>query len=179
MADSADFARRQRRRGDKASRCFTALPRSNPVQGLVVQRLQQLIWRRHVHSVVRDFVYGRRASSDAEFSRKIEQAMPEHVAALRQAQQAEFDRRMVVIRRFNFGPSDVVGSGLLFDGAVQTSLQTSEVPGVADSDVTADLLIDEQHPGAACPPPPVPWPPSATITSTPCRPGAPSVALPH
>lgn len=185
------FARQRaylRKRIGRADRSGLSLPkigrpRSHPLHQLAFCRLQKLNRRFLVWDDQRQKAYDQRLFAMALYDQRICSADSCDIAALKQEKQADFDRRMVVIYRFNFCSADVLGGSQRVDAPTQrffqvTSLDIKESDTVLSSKLSDTALSERQRPVT----PTVavaeaPWPPSATIRSTPRCPGAPSFAL--
>lgn len=166
---------------DKSSIQRVARPRSDPLHMLALCHVQQLNRRRTIWNDQRQKEYDRRDRVKAQYDEQIRSADPCIVAALEQEARADYDRSMVVIHRFNFGPIDVVGGSPLSDSTMQHSAHAASLNIKESNQVSLAELAqpEQQHRPAdlAVLTAIAPWPPSATIRSTPRRPGAPSYAL--
>lgn len=159
-----------------ASTQRVARPSSHPLHKLALSNVQQLNRRRGIWTDQRQKQYDQRDCAQAKYCKQIRFADPCKVAALELEAQADYDRRMVVIRRFNFGPTDVVGGSPLADSAMQHSAYAASV-GIQITSPELAQSEQQQQPELAFVIATAPWPPGATVRSTPRRPGAPSFAL--
>lgn len=126
----------------------------------------------------RERQYDRRDREQAQLQQKIASADPARRGALEQEAQRMFDCRMAEIHRLNFGCIDVPRSQApLVIEAQQFSAAAVEVFHQAAATLLPagplELARDAEQDLITA----LPWPPSATIASTPRRPGAPSAAL--
>lgn len=177
------FAKRQaylerlsQARPRKASTQRVARPSSHPLHKLALSNVQQLNRRRGIWTDQRQRQYDQRDRAQAQYCKQIRSADPCKVAVLEQDAQADYDRRMVVIRRFNFGPTDAVGGSPLADSAMQQSAYAASV-GIQVASPELARFEQQQQLELAFVIVDAPWPPNATICATPCRPGAPFFAL--
>jgi hypothetical protein len=142
---------------------------------LMLGNVQRLDSRKEKGAPLRQKVYDTRDAYRAKIEQLIRSAAPDQKAVLRQQLQAEYDRYMTVIRRYN-----AVFAGMTPNSDSELQHAAAAAAGLlAQYEVDVELDAQQVQPDFVL----LPWPPTASvgasIRSTPRRPGAPAGTLPH
>lgn len=142
---------------------------------LMLGNVQRMNCRREIGAPLRHQVYDTRDRSRTQIEQLIRLAAPDQAAVLRQQWQAECDRFMTIIRRYN---AVFAGKMPVSDSELQHAAAAAAEP-LAQYEVDVELDAQQVQPDFVL----LSWPPAASvgasIRSTPRRPGAPAGTLPH
>lgn len=142
---------------------------------LMLGNVQRMNRCREIGAPLRQRVYDARDLHRAQIEQLIWSAAPDRAALLRQQWQAECDRFMTIIRRYN---AVLAGKMPVSDSELQHAAAAAAEPQT-QHEVDVELEAQQVQPDFVL----LPWPPAASvgasIRSTPRRPGAPAGTLPH